>query len=180
MISSSKRWDTTIWKFGVFLFPCLHMNLRGLLNSIKRENLLMYEYLKNFLIREILDFLYKTIHTRTIDLSGYGNLPNSHFLMGSCSFGSMLFSVSDMVYWSVYKAFGSMNLSSSDVKRLSMFYAVGYAVGGQFFKLTLLVLIRFLNDLKFEDCFHLGFLCVYLYLTFFFHLIKSIWCHNRM
>lgn len=53
------------------------MNLRGLLNSIKRENLLMYEYLKNFLIREILDFLYKTIHTRTIDLSGYGNLPNS-------------------------------------------------------------------------------------------------------
>lgn len=74
------------------------MNLRGLLNSIKRENLLMYEYLKNFLIREILDFLYKTIHTRTIDLSGYGNLPNKVIflwaaaVLGVCCFLSLIWS----------------------------------------------------------------------------------------
>lgn len=34
----------------------------------------MYECLKSFLIREILDFLHKAVHARTIDLSDSGNL----------------------------------------------------------------------------------------------------------
>lgn len=91
------------------------MNLRGLHNSVKRNKLSMYEHLKSFLIREILDFLHEAMHTRAIDLPGSGNCQIKSFSCGVCSILSLIWSTD----WCT-RAFGSMNVSSSAVKRASM------------------------------------------------------------
>ena len=91
------------------------MSLRGLHNSVKRNKLSVYEYLKCFLIREILDFLQKAMHTRAIDSPGSGNCQIKSFSCGVRSVLSLIWSTD----WCT-RAFGSMNFSSSAVKKASM------------------------------------------------------------
>lgn len=70
------------------------MNVRGLCNLVKRNTLLVDEYLKSFLIREtLLDFLHTVMLTGTIDLPGSGNLLDKVVVLWGATILEMFHSV---------------------------------------------------------------------------------------